>query len=171
MSSVQESAGSPVFKEEMGKPPYMVAIHNGYSDKKSHGVTLFVNYGVRLSEILKHFTGKQSLPSESSHSPSEKEFLILEGELLILIMFFTITTSGGAAGGLHSMYNGLCVLVHDNQLPIVSCTDIAPSNLNFILSVGMGIYITLSKLLKGRGSRGWDWGNWWSSSLLLQSPI
>ena len=66
MPSVQGSAGSPVFKQEAGKPPYMVAMHNGYSETKNHGVNIYVNYGVRLLEILNHCTGKHSLPSKLS---------------------------------------------------------------------------------------------------------
>ena len=66
ISSVQGSAGGPVFKEETGKAPYMVAIHNGYSETKSHGVNVYINYGVRLLEILNHFLfGKQSLLSKT----------------------------------------------------------------------------------------------------------
>ena len=64
MSSVQGSAGGPVFKQEVGKPPYMVAMHNGYAETKNHGVNIYVNYGVRLLEILNHCTGKHSLPSK-----------------------------------------------------------------------------------------------------------
>ena len=65
ISSVQESAGSPVFKEDTGEVPYMVAIHNGYSETKSHGVNVYMNYGVHLLEILNNSFGKpQSLLSK-----------------------------------------------------------------------------------------------------------
>ena len=64
ISTVHGSAGSPVFKQEAGKHPYMVAVHNGYAETKNHGVNIYMNYGVRLIEILNHCNGKPSLPSK-----------------------------------------------------------------------------------------------------------
>lgn len=57
ISTSKQSAGGPVFKEDMNKPR-LVAIHNGSTTKQ--------NYGVRLSEILLHVDGKQPTPSELS---------------------------------------------------------------------------------------------------------
>ena len=62
--SVQGSGGGPVFKQEEGKAPSMVAIHNGYAETKNHGVDIYMNYGVRLLEVLNHCTEKHSLPSK-----------------------------------------------------------------------------------------------------------
>ena len=64
IATIQGSAGSPVFKQEAGRSPYMVAIHNGYAETKNHGVNIYMDYGVRLMEILNHFNGKPSLPSK-----------------------------------------------------------------------------------------------------------
>ena len=64
ISSVQGSAGGPVFKQEAGKLPYMVAIHNGYTETKNRGVNTYMNYGVHLLQVLNHCTGKHSLPSK-----------------------------------------------------------------------------------------------------------
>jgi len=49
ISTSRGAGGGAVFKEDM-KEPRLVAIHNGTVDK--------VNYGVRLSEILKHWANK-----------------------------------------------------------------------------------------------------------------
>jgi len=66
MASVQTAAGGPVFKEETGKDPYMVAIHNGYYKAKHKGTAdIYMNYGVRLLDILNHIAGKTSSPSET----------------------------------------------------------------------------------------------------------
>lgn len=65
MASDQEAGGGPVFKREAsGKFVAMVAIHNGYSDTKSGNTRRYMNYGVRLLQILNHRTGKYSLPSK-----------------------------------------------------------------------------------------------------------
>ena len=55
ITTSKQSAGGPVFKEDMNKPR-LIAIHNGSTTKQ--------NYGVRLSEILNHVEGKPLTPSE-----------------------------------------------------------------------------------------------------------
>ena len=55
ITTSRQSAGGPVFKEDMNKPR-LVAIHNGSTTKQ--------NYGVRLSEILLHVEENKPTPSE-----------------------------------------------------------------------------------------------------------
>ena len=62
VTTSKESAGGPVFKEDNNKPR-LIAIHNGSVAK--------VNYGVRLSEILKHWSKGQPT-SNKVVSPSQE---------------------------------------------------------------------------------------------------
>ena len=62
ISTSKESAGAPVFKED-GNKLCLIAIHNGSVAKE--------NYGVRLSEILKHWSNAQP-PSSKAVSPSQE---------------------------------------------------------------------------------------------------
>ena len=63
ISTSKESAGAPVFKED-GSKPCLIAIHNGSVAKE--------NYGVRLSEILKHWRSKAQPSSNKAVSPSQE---------------------------------------------------------------------------------------------------
>ena len=62
ITTSKESAGGPVFKEDNNKPR-LIAVHNGSFAK--------VNYGVRLTEILKHWSKGQST-SNKAVSPSQE---------------------------------------------------------------------------------------------------
>ena len=43
----------------------MVAIHNGYTARAKHtGADIYMNYGVRLLDILNHVAGKAPSPSK-----------------------------------------------------------------------------------------------------------
>ena len=65
IASEQGSGGGPVFKQDAaGKLVAMVAIHNGYSETKTHNINRYMNYGVRLLQIINHHAGKHSLPSK-----------------------------------------------------------------------------------------------------------
>lgn len=68
ISTSKESAGGPVFKEDQNQLK-LVAIHNGSATKE--------NYGVRLSEILKHWTAKRETGASSTKPTSPTQQLIL----------------------------------------------------------------------------------------------
>ena len=64
-ASDQGAGGGPVFKQDTaGNLVAMVAIHNGYSETKSHGINRYTDYGVRLLQILNHHNGSHFLPSK-----------------------------------------------------------------------------------------------------------
>jgi len=58
LSSAKGSAGAPLFKEDTGRLR-VVAIHNGQAGSKDN-----FNYGIRMSDILKHQAGEKHSKSE-----------------------------------------------------------------------------------------------------------